>query len=186
MVHYSWVAAHSFHKRCHRIVTWHCSLQQKEPKLGWYFTLWKWPTFFCLETCRIFFPPCSFKFLWNYVIVLLLLLILPGTLEVLSVIFFKCKVFSLSIDFDPFVFFFSPLETPSIWNVDSKFNNFSWIIFLLFSFLFSLKYCNYGSEVRGVNRFFNIRKPHRMTIVKEGDLVLRWYLFGWIRNDMGS
>lgn len=67
--------------------------------------------FFCLKTCRkketSFFLLIVLHF-YETVMVLLLLLILPRILEVLSAIFFfKYSIFSLSIDFDPFVNFFT-------------------------------------------------------------------------------
>lgn len=113
VVHYPWIAAYPFHRNCHHIVIWHCSLQWKKPKLVCclkmtYFSAWKLAEFF--------FSPYSFTFLWNYVMLFLLLLIFAWDFGCTfcnvfsSVIYFL--LFSLSIDFDPFVCLFFTFGNP--------------------------------------------------------------------------
>lgn len=103
-------------------------------------------------------------------------------------IFFKHNMFSL-VFFEYWFWSFPPhCWKPLIFeNSVSKFNSFSWIVFLLFPFLFNSEFWNYGWE--GANGFFNRKQLHRMTIVKQGGLILMttsWHLFGSIWNDAGS
>lgn len=141
--------------KCHLVLL----IAVEKAKASLIFCSLKMAYFFYLESCKIlfFYPnPYSFKFLWSYLLVLLLLLILPGTLDILFVTFFKYNMFSLSIDFDSFVcfLFFTTfgnlfcleIESP---NLTASLALFSYYFLCLFNFA----YCNYGSGDRGWTDF---------------------------------
>lgn len=124
--------------------------------------------FFCLETCRILFsPPYSLKFLWNYVMVLLLLLILPGTLDILPVIFSQYDVSPCFLWLLILILLLAPpVRNPFYLKIQSLNITTSLELFSYCFHSFSIQNIVIWIRGEGADGFFNRKKLHRMTIVK--------------------